>query len=120
MTPDGTLAVLAHLIAYPTIAGQPNGELVAEVAERLERPGAAVTILPAHRDDAQNLHAVLGPGEVPGGLLLAAHSDVVAVEGQPWTHDPFALRIEGDRAYGRGTADMKGFLAATLSALRDV
>jgi acetylornithine deacetylase len=120
MTPDGTLAVLEHLIAYPTIAGQPNGELVAEVAERLERTGAAVTILPAHRDDAQNLHAVLGPSDAPGGLLLAAHSDVVAVDGQPWTHDPFALHIDHGRAYGRGTADMKGFLAAALTAMTEV
>jgi acetylornithine deacetylase len=120
MTPDGTLAVLERLIAYPTIAGQPNGELVADVADRLERTGAAVTILPAHRDDAQNVHAVLGPSDAPGGLLLAAHSDVVAVDGQPWTHDPFALHIEHGRAYGRGTADMKGFLAAALTAMAEV
>jgi acetylornithine deacetylase len=117
MPPDGTLAVLERLIAYPTVAGRPNGELVAHVAERLERSGARVTIHPAHRDDAENLHAVLGPGDAPGGLLLAAHSDVVAVDGQPWTHDPFALHVEHDRAYGRGAADMKGFLACALTAL---
>jgi acetylornithine deacetylase len=120
MTPDGTLAILERLIAHPTVAGQPNGELVAEVAERLERTGAAVTILPAHRPDARNLHAVLGPSGAPGGLLLAAHSDVVAAEGQPWTHDPFALHIEHGHAYGRGTADMKGFLATALAAMTDV
>jgi acetylornithine deacetylase len=115
-----TLAVLERLIAHPTVAGTPNGELVADVAERLERAGAAVTVLPAHRPDARNLHAVLGPRDAPGGLLLAAHSDVVAVDGQPWTRDPFALHVEGDRAYGRGTADMKGFLATVLTAVTEV
>ena len=53
-------------------------------------------------------------------MLLAAHSDVVAVDGQPWTHDPFALHIEHGRAYGRGTADMKGFLATALTAVTEV
>jgi acetylornithine deacetylase len=120
MTLHGPLAILARLIAYPTVAGQPNSELVAEVADRLARIGAAVTILPAHRPDARNLHALLGPSDAPGGLLLAAHSDVVAVDGQPWRHDPFALHIEHGRAYGRGTADMKGFLASALTAMTDV
>ena len=53
-------------------------------------------------------------------MLLAAHSDVVAVDGQPWTHDPFALHVEHGRAYGRGTADMKGFLATVLTAMTEV
>jgi acetylornithine deacetylase len=113
------LATLARLVARPTVAGTPNGELVADVAEELEGAGATVSVLAAHRPDAVNLHAVFGPADEPGGLLLAAHSDVVAVEGQPWTRDPFALHVEGGRAYGRGTADMKGFLAAVLAALRD-
>jgi acetylornithine deacetylase len=114
------LAVLERLIAYPTVAGEPNGELVADVAERLEALGAAVSVLPAHRDDARNLHAVLGPADAPDGLLLAAHSDVVAVEGQPWTRDPFTLHVEHGRAYGRGTADMKGSLATVLAAMGEL
>jgi acetylornithine deacetylase len=120
MTSEATLAILARLVAHRTVAGEPNGELVAEVAERLERHGAAVAILPAHRPDASNLHAVLGPSDASGGLLLAAHSDVVAVDGQPWSRDPFALHVEDGRAYGRGTTDMKGFLAAVLAALADL
>jgi acetylornithine deacetylase len=110
------LETLARLVAYPTIAGEPNGELVDYVAERL----GGASILPAHRDDAVNLHAVLGPADEPGGLLLAAHSDVVGVDGQPWSRDPFALHVADGRAYGRGTADMKGFLATVLDALDEV
>jgi acetylornithine deacetylase len=112
--------LLSRLVAFPTIAGQSNLELVAFVAERLEACGSRVSILPGARPDARNLHAVLGPTHAPGGLLLAAHSDVVAVEGQPWTRDPFTLTREAGRLYGRGTADMKGFIASLLAALATV
>jgi acetylornithine deacetylase len=110
-------SLLARLVAFPTVAGEPNLELVSFVAERLEGLGAHVEILPGTRPDARNLYAVLGPRDEPGGLLLAAHSDVVAVEGQNWTNDPFTLTEAGDRLYGRGTADMKGFLACVLAAV---
>ena len=110
------LETLARLIAYPTIAGEPNGELIAYVAERL----GDATVHPAHREGAVNLHAVLGPADEPGGLLLAAHSDVVDVAGQPWTFDPFALHVQDGRAFGRGTADMKGFLATVLDAVDEL
>jgi acetylornithine deacetylase len=62
------------------------------------------------------LIARVGP-EGTDGLTLSGHLDVVPTEGQPWTSDPFRLRAHGDHLYGRGTADMKGFLAATLGAL---
>jgi acetylornithine deacetylase len=111
------LAILERLVAQPTIAGRSNLALIDDLAERLSALGAAVRVLDSVREDARNLHAVLGPADVPGGILFAAHSDVVDVEGQPWTRDPFALAVEGDRAYGRGSTDMKGFIAALLSAL---
>jgi acetylornithine deacetylase len=110
-------SLLARLVAFPTVAGEPNLELVSFAAGRLEALGAHVEILPAMRPDAHNLYAVLGPRDEPGGVLLAAHSDVVAVEGQVWTHDPFTLTEAGGRLYGRGTTDMKGFLACLLAAL---
>jgi acetylornithine deacetylase len=111
------LAVLERLIAQPTVAGRSNEALIAELAERLEALGADVRIVASTREDARNLHAVLGPVDAAGGILFAAHSDVVDVEGQPWTRDPFALAVDGGRAYGRGSTDMKGFIAALLSAL---
>ncbi len=108
-------AILGRLVARPAIAGTSNRELIAEVAGLLGDAGADVHVLAGTRADAQVLHAVLGPADAPGGLLLAAHGDVVDVDGQPWSADPFVLRRAGGRLYGRGTADMKGFLAATLA-----
>jgi acetylornithine deacetylase len=106
-------------VGFPTIAGESNVELVHYVASLLEGPHANVVTLPGPRPDALNLHAVLGPAEVPGGLVLAAHSDVVAVADQRWSTDPFSLTERDGRLYGRGSADMKGFLAAALTAMID-
>jgi acetylornithine deacetylase len=115
MAADAT-ALLRRLVAFPSIAGADNRALIAEIAERLNDAGATVTVLAGTRPGAQVLHAVLGPADAPGGLLLAAHGDVVDVAGQQWSSDPFALRGEDGRLYGRGTTDMKGFIAATLAA----
>lgn len=114
-----TLSILEALIAQPTIAGASNEVLITELAERLSGLGAQAQVLRSVREDARNLHAVLGPADAEGGILFAAHSDVVDVEGQPWTRDPFALGVEGGRAYGRGATDMKGFIAALLAALEN-
>jgi acetylornithine deacetylase len=111
--------LLARLVAFPTVAGTSNEELIAFAADRLETAGAQVSISPGERPDGHNLHAVLGPAGA-SGLVLSAHTDVVAVEGQAWTRDPFALCADGDRLYGRGTADMKGFIAAVLATLADL
>jgi acetylornithine deacetylase len=66
-----------------------------------------------------NLWATIGPAE-QRGVILSGHSDVVPVDGQDWTGDPFALRVEGGRLYGRGTADMKGFLACGLALVPEM
>jgi acetylornithine deacetylase len=114
--PDAT-ALLARLVAHPSTAGTSNGELIADIATLLEAADARVEVHEGTRAGAQVLHAVLGPADASDGVLLAAHSDVVDVEGQPWTADPFTLRAEEGRLYGRGAADMKGFIAATLAAI---
>lgn len=111
--------LLAELVAFPTVAGTPNGELIAFAAERLAAAGATVRVSEGARPGARNLHAVLGPAEVPG-LVLSAHTDVVAVEGQDWRRDPFTLHADGGRLYGRGTADMKGFIAAVLAVVAEL
>ncbi|HET8977048.1 MAG TPA: acetylornithine deacetylase [Solirubrobacteraceae bacterium] len=106
--------VLADLVAFPTVAGTSNGELIDYAAQRLQDAGAAVRVCEGARPDAHNLHAVLGPADEPG-LVLCAHTDVVAVDGQSWSRDPFVLHAENGRLYSRGTADMKGFIAALLT-----
>lgn len=107
-------ALLERLVGFPSVAGRPNLDLVAWAAEQLEASGATVRVLPGAREDAANLHAVIGPADEPG-VLLSAHTDVVDVEGQDWSGDPFALRREDGRLVGRGTTDMKGFVAAALA-----
>jgi acetylornithine deacetylase len=114
---DATIGWLDRLVAQPTVAGRSNEQLVNDVATYLEGLGAEVTVARAARDDAANLHAVIGPADVDGGVMLCAHTDVVDVAGQSWTRDPFNLKVVDGRAYGRGAVDMKGFLAATLAAL---
>jgi len=113
----GAEETLDRLVSFPTVAGESNLELVAWVAGVLDDAGAVVTEVAGTRPDARNLHAVLGPADVPG-VLLSAHSDVVGTDGQEWSTDPFTLTRTGERLYGRGTADMKGFVAAALAAVR--
>ena len=110
-------ALLARLVAPPTIAGGGNAELIADVATMLDAAGADVRMHDGTRPGTRDLPAVLGPADAAGGVLLAAHGDVVDVAGQTWTSDPFTLRADGGRLHGRGTADMKGFVAAALAAI---
>ncbi|HEX3831056.1 MAG TPA: acetylornithine deacetylase [Solirubrobacteraceae bacterium] len=119
MTDETPRRLLADLVGFATVAGTSNEALVAYAADRLDSAGATVTTSPATRPDGLNLHAVLGPADVPG-VILSAHTDVVAVAGQAWSRDPFVLHAEDGRLYGRGTADMKGFIAAALAVAAGV
>ncbi|MGH2856070.1 MAG: acetylornithine deacetylase [Solirubrobacteraceae bacterium] len=111
-----SLDLLRALVALATVAGQPNRELVDLVAGRLQHAGATVTVMRgSSRADGFNLHARIGP-PVDHGIVLAAHTDVVAVDGQDWHTDPFSLTRRARRLHGRGTSDMKGFVAAAVAA----
>lgn len=112
--------ILGRLIAKKTIAGGSNTELIAEIGALMEEANAEVWVGSETRPGARVLHAVLGPADAPGGLLLAAHGDVVDVAGQDWSSDPFTMRVAGGRLYGRGVVDMKGFLAVAIAAARRV
>ncbi|MBW4024498.1 MAG: acetylornithine deacetylase [Proteobacteria bacterium] len=117
--PITTVAMLAKLISFDTTSRNTNLQLIAFVADYLD--GLRVPFRLSHDETGAkaNIHAVIGtPG--PGGLALSGHVDTVPVEGQNWTSDPFTLRAEGGRLYGRGTADMKGFVAACLAAIPDI
>ena len=110
---DEAVDLLATLVAFPTESRTPNAALIDLVAERAAEAGAAV-----HRVDGPagraNLQLRFGP-EAPGGVLVCGHTDVVAA-GPAWSTDPYTLTACGDRLLGRGTADMKGFIACALAA----
>jgi acetylornithine deacetylase len=113
MTP--TLQHLERLIAFPSISRDSNLDLIAYVREFLSRLG--ITSLLVHNEDGRkaNLWATIGPEGVPG-IVLSGHTDVVPVEDQAWSSDPFTLTTRGGNLYGRGTADMKGFIACCIRA----
>ena len=112
--PD-TRTILERLIAFPTVSRSGNRALVDYVRALVEPAGAHVVTTDDGPD--ANMWISVGPHDVPG-VVLSGHSDVVPVAGQHWRHDPFVLRAEDGRLYGRGTADMKGFLASAIHAVR--
>lgn len=109
-----TEEILDRLVAFDTVSARSNLPLVAYVADLLTAAGFRVTRLPDPAGDKAGIYAQIGPDGA--GIVLSAHTDVVPVEGQTWTRDPFRLSREGPRLFGRGTTDMKGFLAAMLAA----
>jgi acetylornithine deacetylase len=113
------IAILGDLVAFDTTSRRSNLELIAYVEARLAAQGIASRRI-ANVDGAKaNLLATVGPA-VAGGVVLSGHTDVVPVDGQAWTSDPFALTVRDGRLFGRGTCDMKGFLALALAIVPDV
>lgn len=108
------LELLARLVSFDTESQRSNLALVAFVEDYLTAWGVPFERLPNAEGDKAALLATIGPAD-RAGVVLSGHTDVVPVAGQNWTSDPFTLRIDGGRAYGRGAVDMKGFLALGLS-----
>lgn len=111
---DETTAILADLIAFPTVSAVSNLALIDYAADRLRACGAAVSIFHDETGLKANLFATIGP-EVDGGIVLSGHTDVVPADPGDWTSDPFVMREDAGRLYGRGACDMKGFIAAALA-----
>ena len=111
--------ILARLIAFPSVVGTPNGAIVDWIRGYCQAAGVDVTVLPGPEGDRSNLFVTIGPRERQG-YIISGHVDVVPAGEPEWSSDPFILRREGDRLYGRGTTDMKGFLACALAALPGV
>jgi len=107
---------LAELVAFPTVCKTPNEDLIVFVEEQLEPLGFRITKFPGEVGRL-SLLASIGP-ETDDGVVFSAHSDVVPVEGQPWTSDPFQLKSVDGKLVARGTSDMKGFLACMLEAAK--
>lgn len=109
-----TLAILERLVAFDTVSRNSNLALIGYVSEYLTGHGITHDVLPGPDGTKANILATIGPADRPG-IVLSGHTDVVPVDGQAWTHDPFKLTRVGDRLYGRGTTDMKGYVACILA-----
>ena len=108
--------LLARLVNFDTTSHRSNLPLVRFVEDYLAQHGIASQLVPSADGAKANLYATIGPAKEPG-VALSGHTDVVPVEGQSWSSDPFVLTERGGRLYGRGSADMKGFLACVLAAV---
>lgn len=115
MAEPEVIETLARLVGFPTVSDRPVTEIAAHLAQRAEDAGFEVQQLPSGPGKS-NVIARAGP-RGNGGLMLSGHMDVVPTEGQDWHSDPFKLVEDGGRLVGRGTADMKGFIAAVSTAV---
>lgn len=111
--------LLRRLLAFDTRSCRSNLDLVAFVQEHLAAYGVASRLVHDDSGEKANLLAVIGPADQPG-LVLSGHTDVVPVLGQAWSSDPFTATLRDGRLYGRGAADMKGFLACVLALVPDL
>ncbi|MCB2110290.1 MAG: acetylornithine deacetylase [Defluviimonas sp.] len=108
--------ILDRLVAFPTVSRDSNLALVDWVETYLASHGVKAHRVPNADGTKASLWASIGP-DVAGGVVLSGHTDVVPVDGQDWTGDPWTVRESDGRLYGRGTCDMKGFDALALWAV---
>ncbi|MEP3073590.1 acetylornithine deacetylase [Maricaulis sp.] len=111
---DTAIAELRDLVAFDTTSRNSNLPLIDHVEAKLAALGAVCERIPNADGTKANLHARFGPA-VDGGVILSGHTDVVPVDGQPWSTDPWSLTEKDGLLYGRGTCDMKGFSACILA-----
>jgi len=112
------IEILKSLIAIDTTSSKPNMDLILYVEEFLNNHGIKSRIIKDPHENKANLLAQFGPQDVPG-IMISGHTDVVPVAGQNWATDPFKMTENDGRLYGRGTCDMKGFIACVLSKIPD-
>lgn len=109
------LETLERLVAFETVSDRSNLALIDWAEAHLTGHGFRTERVPDETGTKASLFATIGPSDAPG-YVLSGHTDVVPVEGQAWTSDPWRLRRENGRVYGRGACDMKGFVAVCLAA----
>ncbi|WP_122417437.1 acetylornithine deacetylase [Pseudomonas viridiflava] len=117
MTPRA-LDIFKRLIAFETVSSEPNMALIDYVRDLLATKGIESLVVKDETGKKANLFASTGPREQPG-VLLSGHTDVVPTAGQAWTMPPFQATLRDGRIYGRGTCDMKGFIALAIDAMLD-
>jgi acetylornithine deacetylase len=109
-----TEEMLARLIAFDTTSRDGNIPLIEFVEDYLDGWDVPHFRVDYEAGKKTNLFATIGPA-IAGGIVLSGHTDVVPVDGQPWTSNPFELTARGERLFGRGTCDMKGYIAVCLA-----
>lgn len=113
---QSAVSILGDLVAFDTTSRNSNLPLIDYVEDFLDERGIASLRVDHEAGRKTNLYVTIGP-EQSGGIVLSGHTDVVPVDGQSWSLDPFRMMMRDGRLYGRGTADMKGFLAAALASV---
>ncbi|HRY06919.1 MAG TPA: M20/M25/M40 family metallo-hydrolase, partial [Hyphomicrobiaceae bacterium] len=113
-----TKELLARLVAFDTTSHKSNLAIQRFIEDYLAQHGVASELIFTEDGEKANLFATIGPRDKPG-VALSGHTDVVPVTGQSWDTDPFQMVEKNGRLYGRGTTDMKGFLACVLAAVPD-
>ena len=111
MSPE---TMIKELVSFDTTSRDSNLALIHYIRDYLLDHGVIATLIHDATGNKANLFATLGP-ERDGGVVLSGHTDVVPVDGQDWTSDPFETYEKDSRLYGRGTADMKSFIAVALA-----
>jgi acetylornithine deacetylase len=119
--PKQSIDWLTRLIGFDTVSRHSNLDLIEDVQGYCEHLGLTVDLTFNEAKNKANLFVTVPAGEnadkVDNGLVLSGHTDVVPVDGQEWSSDPFNAAIRGDKLYGRGACDMKGFIACALTLL---
>jgi acetylornithine deacetylase len=111
-----TIDLISRLVSFDTTSRNSNLDIIGFIEDYLDRQGVTSIRVDYRAGSKTNLYATIGP-DGPGGIVLSGHTDVVPVDGQDWSSDPFTLTERNGALYGRGTADMKGFLAVALAAV---
>ena len=111
-----TKTILDKLVRIETVSGTSTNEIIALIEQHCDSPSNVKIIVPGQTEHQQNIAFRFGP-DVAGGVILSGHTDVVPVKDQKWANPPFAATERGDRIYGRGTCDMKGFLASMIASV---
>ncbi|AXK52444.1 acetylornithine deacetylase [Pseudomonas protegens] len=116
MSEHSSRELLARLVGFATVSRDSNLELIGFIRDYLAGHGVDSELIYNPQRTKANLFASIGPGD-RSGVVLSGHTDVVPVDGQAWSVEPFVLSEREGRLYGRGTADMKGFIASVLAAV---
>ena len=118
-TATKTRELMERLVAFDTTSRESNLDLIHFVRDYLSGLGVESTLIQDRSEPKANLFATIGPQDRPG-IMLSGHTDVVPVDGQDWSSDPFRMIEKGGRLFGRGTCDMKGFIAIALAHIPEL